>query len=422
VVRRALLALFIVVVIGCAGVSGQQPNRKPEPYVAPLLPADVAWLIALPSPPAAGGAMDDDHVYVPLQPVSTTVDGARVVTPDSAAVVALVRGTGQTRWTVPIESSIPPVVDQGRVIVAAATDLLALDADSGKPLWSMPLGGRVRGPMLVRGNLVVALLDPDELIAVRLDTREVAWRAMAGAKATLMNADDRGVYVTTADSRIVGVRLGDGSVAWQRQLEGTLGQPAVGRDRVLVGSDRDSLWALDPESGDGEWTWRRGVFGGDVLGAVVDGDVAYVVSLDNIVRALNRSDGSQLWKRALTTRPIHPPRAFFGTVVVVGLAPPVSTFLAKTGAAVSTWVAPPPADAELQGPPLIDEHLKPFGVAMVVILRDGRVLGMRPTAMTFPESPIIPPLKTIPGRVLPPERFPGAAAPEPPPASTDRSR
>ena len=420
-VRRALLTpLVVVVLVACAGVSGQQPNRKPEPYVAPLLPADVPWLVTLPSPPAAGGAMDRDHVYVPLQPVATTVDGVRVVTPDSASFIAIARQTGVTRWTESIESVTPPVVHQGQLLVAAATDLLALDPASGKRRFSVPLGGRVRGRMLARGNLVVALLDPDEVIAVRLDTHEVAWRALAGSRSALIDADDRAAYVTTSDSRIVSVRLGDGSVAWQRQLEGALTEPAVWRDRVLVGSDADSLWALDSKSGDEEWVWRRRVFGGDVVGIAVDGNVGYVVSLDNIVRALSRN-GNQLWKRTLTTRPLHPPRAFFGTVVVTGLSPTVSTFLAKGGAAVSMWTPPPPTDAELQGPPLIDEHLQPFGVAMVVILRDGRVVGVRPTAMTFPELPIAP-LTTMPGRIVPPDGPPGTAAPELPVVPSNRSR
>jgi hypothetical protein len=152
------------------------------------------------------------------------------------------------------------------------------------------------------------------------------------------------------------------------------------------------------------------VFGGDVTGVVVDEDVAYVVSLDNIVRALNRGNGNQRWKTELPTRPILPPRVFFGTVVVTGLAPAVSTFAAKDGMAVATWAPPPPADAELQGPPLIDGFLDPFGVAMVVILRDGRVIGVRPAAMMFPE-PAAAPVRFVPGRVLPAERLPGAPEP-----------
>jgi outer membrane protein assembly factor BamB len=227
-----------------------------------------------------------------------------------------------------------------------------------------------------------------------------------------MSADDRAVYMSTADSRVLCVRLADGSVAWQRTLAGKLSEPALGKDRVLIGSDTSWLWALDPESGDEKWKWTGRIFGGDVIGAAVDGDVIYVASLDNVIRALDRGNGAQISKQDIKTRPVLPPRAFFGTVVVIGLSPVVSTFLQPKLMPVAGWAIPPPADAQLEGPPLIDEHLKPFGVAMVVVLKDGRVFGIRPTAMTFAE-PSAAPLKFIPGRPIPRDRLPGE--PEPPP-------
>ena len=415
-VLLSVLATFLLIL--CADLSGQQPNDRPEPYVAPLLPGEQAWIITLPATPAAAGAMDAEHVYVPLQNVATMVEGERVVKAGSATITAVARETGATRWAAAIETVIPPVVDDGRLFVAASTGIHALDAATGKALWSMPLDARVRAPMLIRGNLLLALIEPDQLLAVRLDTREVAWRAAVGAGQVLMNADQRAAYVTTPDGRLLCVMLADGSLQWQRQLSGTLGPPAVGRDLVLVGSTTDSLWAFDSESGDQKWVWARRVFGGDVLGADVDDEVIYVVSLDNILRALNRN-GNQKWKAELATRPVFPPRAFFGTVAVTGLARSVSTFLATDGMPVAMWAPPPPGDAEMEGPPLIDEHLKPFSVAMVVIFRDGRVVGIRPAAMTFPE-PVAAPLKVAPGRTLPPERLPGAPLPPPvaPAAST----
>jgi hypothetical protein len=58
--------------------------------------------------------------------------------------------------------------------------------------------------------------------------------------------------------------------------------------------------------------------------------------------------------------------------------------------------------------------LKPFSVAMVVIMRDGRVVGLRPTAMMFAEPPAGK-LTALPGRPLPRERLPGEAVAGTPP-------
>jgi hypothetical protein len=407
VVRRAWFVSLAIAIATSAIVSGQQPNYRPEPYVARLLPGEQAWISTLVALPAAGGAMDAHRIYIPLQDVTTSVEGERVVKPNSASITAISRHTGSVEWVADIGSIVPPITAGGRVLVAAPSEIHALQAETGQRLWRAPLEGPVRAPMLIRGNLLLAQIEPDQLVALHLDTQAIAWRLPIGSGRVQMNADERAVYLTMPDSRVVCVGLADGSIGWQRTLEGTLSEPALGRDRVLIGSTTNSLWALDPDSGDVEWMWPGRIFGGDVIGATVDDDVVYVVSLDNVVRALNRGDGSQRWLRKMSTRPVFPPRAFFGTVAVIGLSPTVSTFLAREkGMPAGTWAPPPPSDAELQGPPLIDQHLKPFGVAMVVILRDGRVIGVRPTAMMFPE-PAAAPLKFLPGRPMPRERVPG---------------
>jgi outer membrane protein assembly factor BamB len=409
--------VFVLIALATTAISGQQPNRRPEPYVAPLLPGEQAWLVTLPAPPAAAGAMDAHHVYIPVQDQTTVVEGQPAATPHAASVTALDRETGTIRWINHLATALPPALAGGDLLVASGTDVHALTATTGVRRWKATLDGAVRAPMLVSGNLLLALTSPDQLVALRLDTREIAWRLPVGAGRVLMTADARAAYLTTEDSRIVCVRLADGTIAWERKLAGTLSAPAVGKDRVLVGSTTNWLWALDPERGRDAWRWEGKIFGGDVIGATVDGDVVYAASLDNIVRALSLGSGNQLWQQDIKTRPVHPPRAFFGTVVVVGLSPVLSTFQAKTGTPVGTWAPPPPTDAELQGPPLIDPYLRPFRVAMISILRDGRVVGARPTGMMFAE-PAPGRFTVLPGRPVPRERMPGEPEPVAVPAAT----
>jgi hypothetical protein len=56
----------------------------------------------------------------------------------------------------------------------------------------------------------------------------------------------------------------------------------------------------------------------------------------------------------------------------------------------------------MQGPPLIDQP-KPLGVSLVVLFRNGLIVGLTPTAMLFKE-PALAALPVIPGRELPRER------------------
>jgi hypothetical protein len=85
--------------------------------------------------------------------------------------------------------------------------------------------------------------------------------------------------------------------------------------------------------------------------------------------------------------------------MVIGGSQALSTFRTDTGTAISTWAAP--ANALLQGPPLIAESA-PLRVTIVVVLREGQVIGLRPTEMLFKDAPLVP-LATLPGRALPRE-------------------
>jgi outer membrane protein assembly factor BamB len=404
-----------VLAVVCATLSGQQPKRKPEPWLAAYLPAESAWTLTLPAEPAAAGAMDTERVYIPLKAsVARDVPAAEQIPPAPPVVVALNRETGSSAWTAPIESRLPPVVDGAVVYVATASDILALDVTSGRELWSVTLERAPRGPMLRSGHLLIVLTEPAELVAIRTDAHAIAWRRSIGESiAARITADDRAVYAATTAGRLMRVLLADGTVHWDRPLyQGELGQPSVARDRVLVGTaggsataGSRSFFAVDVESGERDWGYDYRHLGGHPIGATEDDDVVYMAALDNILRAFNRSNGNQKWKRDIGTRPVFPPLVFGGTVIVTGINPMLSAFNTRnSGAAAGTWAAPP--NTEPQGRPLIDPVLRPFRTAIVVILRDGQVTALRPTAMLF-KDPAPASLTTLPGQPLQIERLPG---------------
>lgn len=399
-VRSALIAL-VIAVTSCA-LSGQQPKRSREPYVAPILPAEQAWAVTLPALPSASAAMDDVTIYVPLDPLSRLADdGEEISRP--AALIAVARETGVARWTHPVATRLPPLVTNGLVLVAADKELQAIDPVKGEKIWSASLDQPVRAPMLARGALVLALMEGDELLAFDVVQRQVAWRRSIGESGpVLMTADDRAAYLVTAGSRALRVMLADGALQWERPLTGELSEPMVDRGRLFVGSNYKlgSLWALDVETSKSRWAWERGVFGGSIVGSVAMGNTVYVLSRDMMLRALDRSNGNQRWQKPANTRVIVPPQLLEGVVLVPGVNPTLSTFRADTGAAISTWSGP--ENALLQGAPLLAAP-RPLSVSIVTLFRDGQLIGLRPTTMLFKEPPLAP-LTTLPGRALERER------------------
>ena len=393
---RSLTIVAIITLIS-SSIWGQQPKRKRELYIAPLLPAEQAWNVSLPDAPAAGAAMDSASVYVPVVAHIGAEDGEE--TP--ARFIALHRETGATRWTIPLATRQPPLVTRGVVIVATATGLQALEPREAAVQWSVTLDKPVRAPMLAQGSLLLALLEGDELAAIDLQRHDVAWRRSIGESGSvLMTADAEAAYLTTEAGRVMRVILSDGKIAWEQKLEGRLSAPAIDGDRLFVGSDaeRGSLWALEARTGETKWRQNR-VIGGPVIGAAVHGESVYAVSLDNMVRAFKRSNGNLQWDQP-AARPSLPPRVFDGIVTVVGNSPTLSTFRTDGGAAVSTWDRPR-KNWLLQGAPLIDSPA-PFRVAIVVVFRNGQVVGLKPTGMLFKEPPPVRPT-TLPGRELPRE-------------------
>ena len=401
--RTTYRVVLTVVALWLAGLGtypslSAQVGPAGERPLLPLLPAEQGWLVTLPAAPLAAGAMDDERVYIPLGPRPVEA----VPQAGTEQVVALDRETGDQRWTRGLGSAWPPVVDGSRLFVAASDAIHALDPATGTSYWRAPIAGQLLAPPAAAGGLLIVLTAMEGLLALRVEDGAAAWQQALGVSegpaALLVDRD--AIYASLDGGRVVRASLRDGRPIWERTLPGTLGPPAIARDRVLVGSTDNYLYALDAGDGDVEWRYRAG---NDVVGAAAKADDIFFVARDNVLRALSRGSGNQRWKAVLDTRVSGPPRAFDGIVLVSGLSSPaLATFDMETGSPLAMYTAP----SDLVGPALVDPDLKPFRVAIVAITGDGRVAGLRPTQMLLREpAPVA--LTVLPGRAL---------SPEPPPA------
>ena len=377
------MALCLVCSGMCPGYALAEPHSSKLPPPA-LLPTTQAWLITLPSPPSAGGAMDAERVYVPLS---------------SMQVVAIDRESGTVSWTYDTSTVSPPLVSDTTLILVAPDALVALNAGTGAARWRTPLDHPAKAAS-VRGNRGVVALDTGVLLSFNVADGSIAWRVDLGDTTGpySIGITDATVFVAMSGGRLVARAANDGGVRWEQTLPGTLSPPVGDHRYVFVGSTDNFFYALHADSGRLAWRMRAG---GDVIGAALAGDAVYYASLDNVVRALNGGNGNQRWRRSTSTRPVLPPSATSGEIVIVGLAPTLSTFNAKTGMPIGTYAAP----GELVGEPLIDSSLRAFRVGLVVITRDGRVIGLRPNSVIYREPAPVP-LQALPGKPLAREKLP----------------
>lgn len=397
---RAVAALLIVIAWGFCPASrlAAQATAKQrydaivrsfrdmaeKPPAVPLLPAEPAWSLKLGSSVSAPAVLDDDHVYVALREYT---------------VVALHRESGIVAWTWAGDTVSSMAAGGGDLFLVTDGGVRALDAATGYERWIAPITGRPTAPIVSALGRIVLAVEPGELLAFRGVDGQPAWRRLLGAATTHPPAigDADALYVSLADGRLVALHLETGEPLWERKLAGTLSAPATARDRVFIGSTDNFFYALDAETGRDEWKWRNG---GDVIGAAVDDETVYFTSLDNILRAVNRGNGNQRWRKPTGTRPVLPPYAFRGVVVVPGLMPAITVFVGETGAVMGTL----PASGDLAGPPLVDPAVKPFRVALVTVTREGVVEAFRPAGLLFRETAAAP-VSALPGRALVRERI-----------------
>lgn len=359
--------------------------RDAKPAPVPLVGTEPAWTLTLPAPPSAPGAFDEHHIYVPLR---------------SNLLVALDRETGVLAWSRALETASPLLAADGSLYFVAGGRIHALNVLDGADRWSVPVDAAITAPLGSDGGLLFAIAAPGEALAFRAADGQLVWRRPLGAGSShaVAPGGEGALYFSLDDSRLIAVAAATGESLWEQRLTGTISEPAVARDRVFVGSTNNFFYAFDADTGRAEWKWRNG---GDVIGAAVDGEMVYFASLDNIIRAVNRGNGNQRWKKPTATRPIAPPLAFGGVVVVPGLMPAITVFVGRTGEVMGTQAAA----GDLVGPPLIDRAPKPFRVSLVSITREGVVEALRPAGLMFREAALIP-MTTLPGRPVAREKLP----------------
>lgn len=245
------------------------------------------WTLALNTALTGPPAYDGPRAYYPIE-------GDRLVAYD------LVRG--ERLWMVGT-SAVEPSASGGLVFLVEARSLHTLHAADGSPAWTLPFADKLAVPLVVDSGWLVAASSSGTVFAFRAEDGELIWKHDVGSPAHERPslAADR-VYVPTEDGRIVALRMDTGAPLWEHRLGGAPGAILALEDRLFVGSADNYFYCL--KTADGEQDWRSWRTGADVVSLpVIDEHDVYFVSLDNVLRAVNRGHGVQQWMQPLPFRP-----------------------------------------------------------------------------------------------------------------------
>jgi len=356
--------------------SNQSRSGKTLP-LSPF-PSRTHFTLALNNQLTAPPAYLEGHGYFPIE-------GDRIVAYELTRGVQLWIASARPIWA--------PTIGGDLLFVAQEDGLTALRTGDGSTAWTMPFPDRLAAsPVWDHEWLFVQTAS--EIRALRSADGTLVWRqAISGVRAAPVIDRER-VYLSLNDGRVLALRQDTGVQIWQRRLGGPPNEILALDDRLFVGSNDNFLYCLETKDGAVAWRWSTGA---DVISRpVADRDHVYFVSLDNVIRSLNRRNGVQQWKKPLPFRPAWPPLKAADTVVVAGISGAPRAFLLKDGTGAGELTIDPAS--EIVAPLHAFTSATALGPMLIVVTRSIAV-GDSIAAVSKAIEPTSVPIAPLPGLI-----------------------
>ncbi|MFN4362106.1 MAG: outer membrane protein assembly factor BamB [Hylemonella sp.] len=318
-------------------------------------------------------------------PLVVQTAGATVGLASGAGEVSLLDArTGEALWRATVGASLNAGVGHdGRsaAVVTTENELVVLQA--GKELWRQRLGAPSYTPPLVAGARVFVLGADRSVNAFDGVSGRRLWTQTRTGEPLVLRQP--GVLMAVGDTlvvglgaRLVGMNPLNGTSRWELPLASPRGTNDVERlvdlvngvarqgDSVCVRSFQATVGCVDAARGALQWT--KPAAGASGLSG--DAELLLGVEFDDTLVAWRRADGERAWSStALRYRRLTAP-LLLGAGLVVGDEGGRLHFLARTDGALQTRV-------ETDGSPIATASVL-AGNTLVVVTRNGRVLGLRP--------------------------------------------
>jgi outer membrane protein assembly factor BamB len=253
------------------------------------------------------------------------LDGSRVfASGHHGQVEALDLATGHRLWRT--NTRLPlgggPAV-RGNLVVVGASDghVIALNAADGKPLWTVLINGAVISSPAISDNVVAVRSIDGKLRALSPADGHELWEAGQEVPSLSLRGTSSPVIVGDLiicgfdNGKVVAYNSGDGTQVWQavvaaphgrteiQRLADVDGPVSVAGKNVYAVGYHGNVAMLALESGQTWWAHEDSSYRGLALAS----DAVYMSTADGQVLALNRSNGSVIWRqpalryRGLTT-------------------------------------------------------------------------------------------------------------------------
>ena len=328
----AAVCALAVALGGCSSMPSVNPlnwwSGTPGPKMAELtevkstVPVRLLWQ-------ASVGA-SDSAIFTPALGADEVFIADR-----SGTVTRLDLATGKPAWRIATGRPLSGGVGAEGGMVAVGTsegEVIALEAGNGAVRWRARVSSEVLAAPVINGDLVIVRSADNRLFGLDARDGKRRWVYQRAAQALAVRTPaglvvSRGnAYAGFPGGKLVAIALSNGGLRWEGTVAIPRGSTELERVADVIGmpwvSDREAcavayqgrIACFDVANGNAHWSREMSSVSG--LGA--DGRFIYVSDDKGAVHALDRVNGTSLWKQdKLLNRNLSAPVAL-GQVIAVG--------------------------------------------------------------------------------------------------------
>lgn len=283
-----------------ATLAAQDPVKPLPPLASQELPTGIRWKLPLSAAPAHPPLIAGERVFVSVLP---------------GQVAAYDLKDHRELWREALNPDQAIAAEGDRLFVVSDEAVHAVNAADCSKLWRTPTG-KLTAPLLVKDGWIIAA-SADKLFALRAADGEVIWSKDSGPQRERPAISGDLLFVPVASGSLRALALTTGEIQWQRPFGGAPAEPLIVGDSLYVGVTDKHFYSINARNGKDEESPIR-------VGTIVrtkaasDGKWVFFAGLDNMVRAIDRSDGAYQWMIPVKFRPFEGPRMIGSSVAIVG--------------------------------------------------------------------------------------------------------
>ena len=273
---------------------------------------------------ATGKTQWEKDLNTPVSGGLTVTDNKILLGNSKGQVIVLAANDGKELWRTQLSSEIlsAPVIAKD-ILVVKTTDgyVYGLNAEDGKQRWvsdnTVPrLTLRGNSAPVISNDIVISASDNGKLLALTLEQGKLLWETTIAVpkgrneleRVIDLDVDpvvsDDVVYTVGYQGRLAAVKISSGQLLWSRDFSSYSGL-YVDAYRVYITDAEGQVWALNRFNGSTLWRQDK-LLRRQLSAPAVQGDYIVVGDYDGYLHWLNRDDGKLVARTRINARIILP--------------------------------------------------------------------------------------------------------------------